>query len=160
MYFNHEQIQIRGVVLINAAYYLSVFYGSMVRSKSIGNNTYTGRRIDFRSKPTPIYWIDISHYKISYSIIHFSRLPQTFSKGLINRLSQKFIYASMMIDPVINVFSHNLAKIHLQICDHSIITLGKRVFCLGFSNTYHVYILDVFRTSVSYKVKFFRSILI
>ena len=53
-YFNNEQIQIGDIEIITAVYGLSGSFGSIVRSKSIGNNTYTGRRSNFCSKPIPI----------------------------------------------------------------------------------------------------------
>ena len=48
--------------------------------------------------------------------------PQAVSKVLISCLSQTFSCDYMMIDPVINVFSPNEVRIHLHICDNSIIT--------------------------------------
>ena len=54
-YFNNEQIQISGVVLMNYAYGSSGSFGSRVRSKYIRHYPYTGRRSNFRSKPTPIH---------------------------------------------------------------------------------------------------------
>ena len=60
----------------------------------------------------------------------------------------------MIIDPVINVFSHNEVKINLHICYHSIVNFGKRGLCLAFSNTSHVDSLYRFRKSVVGKVKF------
>ena len=83
-----------------------------------------------------------------YSRRYFSRLPQAFSKRLINRLSQKSSYDSMIIDPVINWFIPNWLSVHLHICYHSIITFGGKGFCLGFSNTSYVYNLDSFRKVV------------
>ena len=53
-----------------------------------------------------------------------------------------------------NGFSPNEVKIHLHICDHSIITFGIRGLCLGFSNTSHVHSLDRFRKIVVDKFKF------
>ena len=89
----------------------------------------------------------------SYSRSHFSWLPQAFSKGIINRLFQKVSYYSMVIDPVINVFSPNEVSSHFQICDHSIINFGKIGFCLGFSKTSHVESLDRFIKSMVEKVE-------
>ena len=115
----------------------------MVGFKSIGHNKYTGRMRNFRSKTIPIHRpVNKSELKFSYSIIHFIWLPQSVSKTLINSLSQKFSYASMIIDPVINGFSHNEVRFNLYICDHSIITFGKILSCLGFLNTYHVDSID------------------
>ena len=54
----------------------------------------------------------------------------------------------MMINQVINVFNSNEVKSHLKICDHSIITFGKE-FSKDFSNTSHVYSLDIFRKAVN-----------
>ena len=91
-------------------------------SKYIGNNTYTGRRSNFRSKPTPIH-VSVHKYYLncSYSRSHLSRLPQLVSKETMNSLSQKVSYAYMIIDTVIDGFSPNEVKIHLHICSHSII---------------------------------------
>ena len=47
-YFNNEQIKIGDNQIMTYAYGLSGSFGSRVGSKSIGNNTYTGRRINFR----------------------------------------------------------------------------------------------------------------
>ena len=81
----------------------------------------------------------------SYLISHFIRLPQSVAKQLIYSLSQKVIYASKIIDPVINGFSTNNVSINLNICYHSIITFGIREKGLGFSKASHVDILDRFR---------------
>ena len=54
-YFNNKQIQIKYVVLMNSAYGSSGSFGSRVGSKYIVHNTYTGKRINLRSKPTPIH---------------------------------------------------------------------------------------------------------
>ena len=59
----------------------------------------------------------------------------------------------MMIDGIINGFTTNEFIIHLHICDQSIFDLGKIGSCLGFSNTYHVDTLDIFKKSVVEKVK-------
>ena len=59
----------------------------------------------------------------------------------------------MIIDPVINGFSPNEVRSHLQICYHSIIDFWKIVLCLGFSKTSHVDILYSFIKSVVEKVK-------
>ena len=65
-------------------------------------------------------------------------LPQAAAKKLVYHLSQKFSYASKIIDPVINVFSPNDESSHFHICDHYIVTFGIREKCLGLSNTSHV----------------------
>ena len=54
-YFNIEQIQMADIEIMTAAYGSSGPFGSRVRSKYIGHNTYTGRRSNLRSKPTPIH---------------------------------------------------------------------------------------------------------
>ena len=46
-YFNNENIQIGDIEIMNAAYGSSGSFGSRVRSKYIGHNTYTGRRSNF-----------------------------------------------------------------------------------------------------------------
>ena len=68
-------------------------------------------------------------------------------------MSQKFSYASRMIDIGINEFSTNGVRSNFRIYDHSMTTFIKIGFCLGFSNTSHVDILDRFRKSVVDKVK-------
>ena len=50
----------------------------------------------------------------------------------------------MIIDPVISGFITNEVRSYLNICDNLIINIEKRGFCLGFSNTSHVDILDRF----------------
>ena len=59
----------------------------------------------------------------------------------------------MMIDPVIDGFSPNEVRRHLQICDNSIITFGQIGLCLGFSNPSCVNSLDRFIKSVVEKVE-------
>ena len=83
-YLNNEQIKIGDIDIMTYTYGSSGSFGSRVRSKSIGNNTYTGRRNNFRSKPTPIHGL-VQKYDLnySYSRSHFSRLPQAVSKKLI-----------------------------------------------------------------------------
>ena len=117
-----------------------------IKSKSIVRNTYTVRRINFRSKPTTINGpLHKSDLNFSYSRSHFSRLPYSVPKVLSNLLHQKFSYAYMMIDPVINRFSPNEVKIHFHICDNLIITFFTRGLYLEFSNTSRVDSLDRFR---------------
>ena len=66
---------------MSSAYGLSGSFKSRTRSKSIGHNTYTGRRNNFRSKPTPIHGpVHKSDLNYSYSRSHFSRLPQAVAK--------------------------------------------------------------------------------
>ena len=83
----------------------------------------------------PVHKSDLNY---SYLISHFSRLPQAVAKKLIYCLYQKVSYASKKIHLVINGFSPNEVRIHLQICAHSIITFVIRGLSLGFSNTSHV----------------------
>ena len=159
-YLNNEQIKTSSIVIIDDAYDSLSSFGSRVGSKYIGYNTYTSKRIIFRSKPAPIHGpVNKSELTFSYSRIHFCPLPRVFSKGLINRLYQKVSYASSIIDPVINGFSPNEVIIHLYICDHSIITFGRIGLCLGFSNTSNVESLERFRISVVDKFKLDISIL-
>ena len=139
---------------MNAAYGSSGSFVLRARSKYIGHNTYTGRRRNFHSKPTPIHVpVHKSDSNYSYSIIHFSCLPQAVSKEPINNLSQIVSYVYMVIDPVINGFSPNKVKSHFHICDNSIVPFGIRGLFLWFSNTSHVDSLDRFRKSVIDKVK-------
>ena len=87
-YFNIEKIQICEIENIISVYGLPGLFGSRVRSKYIGHNTYTGRRINFHSKLAPIHGpLHRSDLNYSYSNIHFSRLPQAVAKTLINHLS-------------------------------------------------------------------------
>ena len=60
----------------------------------------------------------------------------------------------MVIDPDIRGFSPDKVKIHLHTFDHSSITFGIILLCLGSSNTSHVDSLDRFRKTVVDKVKF------
>ena len=72
------------------------------------SGTYRGMRRNFFSKPTPIHVPGYkSEFNLSYSIIHFSLLPQAVSKILVNGLSHKVSYASMLIDTVSNGFISN-----------------------------------------------------
>ena len=77
-YFNIEQIQIRDIEIIISAYGVSGPFGSRVRSKYIGHNTYIGRTINFRSKSTTLHVSDLNY---SYSRSHFNRLPQAVAKN-------------------------------------------------------------------------------
>ena len=57
---------------------------SRVRYKYIGCNIYTAKRSNLRSKPTPIHGPVHKYYlNDSYSISHFSRLPQAVTKKTI-----------------------------------------------------------------------------
>ena len=107
-YFNTEQIQIDNIDIINYEYSSSGSFGSIVRSKHVGHNTYTGRRSNFHSKTTPINGPVYKYYlNYSYSKSHFSRLPQVVAKKLIYNLSQKCSYSYKIFDLVINGFSQN-----------------------------------------------------
>ena len=93
----------------------------------------------------PVNKYDLNY---SYSRSHLSLLPQAVAKGLINILSQKVSY-----DTVIIWFSTNELNNHLQICYHSIVSFGIRWFYLEFSNISRVDSLDRFRKSVVDMVK-------
>ena len=82
-----------------------VSFVSRVRSKSIVHNIYTGKIINFHSKPTPVH-VPVHKYRLdnSYSRSLFIRLQQAVSKKLICRLSHKVSYDSKIIDPVNNGF--------------------------------------------------------
>ena len=83
-YFNTKQVQIGDIEIMISAYGLSGSFGSRVRSKSIGHNTYAGKRSNFRSKPTPIHGpfhkYDLDY---SYSRSYFSILTQAFEKKIL-----------------------------------------------------------------------------
>ena len=88
---------------MTSVYGSSGSFGSRVSSKYIGNNTYTGRISNFRSKPTPIHGlVHKSYFNYSYWRSYFSRLPQVGAKKLIYRLSKKVSFTSKIIDLVIN----------------------------------------------------------
>ena len=65
-YFNYEQIQIGNIEVMTATYGSSGSFGSRLRSESIGHNTYTGRRSNFLSKPTPIH-VPVHKSGLNYS---------------------------------------------------------------------------------------------
>ena len=94
-----------------------------------------------------------SELDFSYSISDFIWLPQKVSKGLINHLSQKVSYTSMMIYLFVNVFSPNELIGNFKICDNSIINFETIGLWFGFSNTSHVVCADRFRKAVVNKVK-------
>ena len=72
-YLSHEQIQSSDVEIINSLFGSSRLFGSRVRSKFIGNDTYTGRRRNFDSKPIAINGpAHKSELFFLYSRIHFS----------------------------------------------------------------------------------------
>ena len=129
-YLNIEQIQTGIIEIMTTAYGSSVSFGSRLRSRSIGHNTYKGRRSNFCSKPTPIHGpVHKLYLSYSYSRSHFGRLPQAVDKKPINFLSQKVSYVSNIIDPVINRFSPHGLSSHLHIYDHSIVIFGMREKC-------------------------------
>ena len=84
---------------------------------------------------------------------HFIRLLQAVSKELINCLYHKVSYYYIITDPVITLFSPNEIKTYLRIYYQSIVNFGIIGFCLGFSNTSCVEILDWFRKTVVGKIK-------
>ena len=91
-HFNHEQNQIIDTKIITATYDSSGSFGSIVRSKSIENNTYTGRRIDLRSKALPIYG-PVHKHDLNYLYLrsHSSRLPHKFSKDNLLFVSEIYL---------------------------------------------------------------------
>ena len=101
------------------AYSSSGSFGSRVRSKYIGYNTYTGRWSNLCSKTTPIHRpVQKSDLNYSYYRSHFSRLLQAIDNNLIYSFCQKVSYASKIIDQIIHGFSPNEITSHLHICDH------------------------------------------
>ena len=96
-----------------SSYGSSGSFGSRLRSKYIGHNTYTGRRINLRSKPTTIHGlVHKSDSNYSYSGSQFIRLPQAFNKNyciiclrnlgtLIRELIKLLIYLVPMMYQVI-----------------------------------------------------------
>ena len=81
-YFNNELIQISDIWIMTAEYFSSGSYVSIVRTKFIEHNTYTGRRSHFHSKPIPICGpVQKSDLNYSYSISHFSQLPPAVAKS-------------------------------------------------------------------------------
>ena len=138
---------------MTAAYGSPGSFGSRVRSKYIGHNTYR-LMINLFSKLTPVHEpVHKLYLNYSCSKSHFIRLQKLVAKKLIYRLSQKVKYASKIINPVINESSTNEVTSHFYICGHSIVTFGIKGLCLGFSNTSYVVSLDKFRKSVFDKVK-------
>ena len=125
---------------------------SILRSKYIVQNTYSGRRINFHSKPTPI---QRPAQNLTW-IIHTREVTSVgYHKQFLNlkKLYQKVRYSSKIIDPVINLFIPNEVRSHFHIYDHSIVKFGIRGLCLWISNTSRVNSLDRFRKSVVNKFK-------
>ena len=54
-YFNIELIKTSGIGIMIYVYGSSGLFGYRLRSKFVGQNTYTGRKSNFRSKPTSIH---------------------------------------------------------------------------------------------------------
>ena len=54
-YFNNEKFKFSDIEIMTFAYGSPGSFRSRVRYKSIGHNTYTGRRFNFCSKPIPIH---------------------------------------------------------------------------------------------------------
>ena len=65
-YLNNKHIQIGDIDIMNSAYGLSGSFGSILRSRYIVNNSYTGRKSNFRSKPTPIH-VPVHKSDLNYS---------------------------------------------------------------------------------------------
>ena len=87
-HFNNEKIQIVDIDIMTSAHGSSGSFGSGVRPKYIGHNTYIGRRNNFCSKPWQIHGpVYKSHFNYSYSRSHSSMLPQAVSKKIIHGLS-------------------------------------------------------------------------
>ena len=129
-YLNNEKFKLvilKLWILCISEYGSSGSFESRVRSKYIVLNTYKGRRSNVNSEPTPIHGpvhkYDLNH---SYSRSHFIRLPQAVAKKIIYHSSQKVIYASKIIDMVINGLSSNDLLSHVHICDHSIVKFDIR----------------------------------
>ena len=68
-------------------------------------------------------------------------------------MSQKSIYCSKRIEPIIIELSPNEVRSNFHICDHSIVTFFNKRIIFRVSNTYHVDSLECFRKSVVDKVK-------
>ena len=118
-YSNNEQIQIGDIEIMNSAFGSSISFESRDRSKYIDHNTYTYIKSNFSSKLATINGpVHNSELKFSHSRRHFCQLPQTFYKIIINSLSQKVSYNSMIVDPAINGFSIKKVRSGLYICDH------------------------------------------
>ena len=85
-YFSIELIQIRDIEIMISAYGLSGSFGSRVRYKYIGHNTYTDRRSNFRSKPTtinvPVHKYDLNYL---YSRSHFRSIDCLIKVGMLPR---------------------------------------------------------------------------
>ena len=80
-YLNNENIKIGDNEIMNSTYGSPGSFGSRLRSKFIWHNKYSGIRSNFRSKPTPIHGtVHKSDLNYSYSISHFSSLPQAVAK--------------------------------------------------------------------------------
>ena len=66
LYFSNEPIQFGSIEIMTATYCSSVSFGSRVRSTSISHKTYTFRRSNFRSNPTPIH-VSVQKSDFNYS---------------------------------------------------------------------------------------------
>ena len=78
---------------MNAEFGLSGSFESIISSKFIVHNTYTGKRRNFHPKQTPMHGpVNKYELNVSYSRSHFSWLTQAVSKGLISHLYHKAIY--------------------------------------------------------------------
>ena len=83
----YQKIQIGDSETMTDEYGSSGSFWSIVRSKYIGHNTYTGRRINLLSKPALIH-VPAHTYDFNYScsISHFSWLPQAVATKLLRKL--------------------------------------------------------------------------
>ena len=79
--FNNEHITIDYIEIMTDTYGSSGSFGSRLMYKSIVYNIYTYRRINLRSKTSPIHGPVHKYYSnYSYSISHFHQLPQGVAK--------------------------------------------------------------------------------
>ena len=80
-YFNIEQIQIGNIDVMISAYGLSGSFGSRIRYKSIGHNTYPCIRGNLRLEPIPFHGtLHKSDPNYLYWRNQLIRLPEAVSK--------------------------------------------------------------------------------
>ena len=73
LYFNDKQTQISDIEIMTGAFVSYGYFGSRVRSKFIGHDTFTGRRRNLNTKLTPIHRpVHKSELNFSYSRMHSS----------------------------------------------------------------------------------------
>ena len=102
MFYNPYSIYNYGMHIIRSNVGNSELYGSIFQTICIGNNTYTGPRIDKRANVTPIQGSvinnDINFYHKRYQL---KSIPQILDDNINNDITIKAYFYPRIVDPSI-----------------------------------------------------------